>query len=79
MLREAKALVEVVRRTQTLLDTSNYRIVAVAPYESQRRALRELGVEAKTVASFLAAREEPPRRPKPSWSSTRPGLSPPAR
>jgi len=57
MLREAKALVEVVRRTETLLDASNHRIVAVAPYESQKRALRELGVEAKTVASFLAARE----------------------
>jgi conjugative relaxase-like TrwC/TraI family protein len=57
MLREAKALVEVVRRTEVLLDPSNHRIVAVAPYESQRRALRELGVEAKTVASFLAARE----------------------
>jgi len=57
MLREAKALVEVVRRTETVLETTNYRVVAVAPYESQRRALRELGIEAKTVASFLAARE----------------------
>jgi conjugative relaxase-like TrwC/TraI family protein len=34
-----------------------HRVVAVAPYAAQVRTLRELGVEAKTLASFLTARD----------------------
>ena len=48
MLEGAKALAE----------ERGYRVVALAPYASQVRALRELGVEARTLASFLAAREK---------------------
>jgi conjugative relaxase-like TrwC/TraI family protein len=48
MLEEAKRLSE----------EHGYRVVALAPYASQVRALRELGVEARTLASFLAAREK---------------------
>lgn len=49
MLEQAKGLAE----------EHGYRVVAIAPYSAQVRALRELGVEAKTLASFLAAREKP--------------------
>ncbi len=49
MLDQAKAVAEEHR----------YRVVAIAQYSAQVRALRELGVEARTLASFLAAREEP--------------------
>jgi conjugative relaxase-like TrwC/TraI family protein len=48
MLDSAKALVE----------DRGYRVVALAPYASQVRALHELGVEARTLASFLAAKEK---------------------
>ncbi|HET9596261.1 MAG TPA: MobF family relaxase, partial [Anaeromyxobacteraceae bacterium] len=48
MLQEAKRVSE----------EHGYRVVALAPYASQVRALRELGVEEKTLASFLAAREK---------------------
>lgn len=48
MLENAKALVE----------ESGHRVVALAPYASQVRALRDLGVESRTLASFLAAREK---------------------
>jgi conjugative relaxase-like TrwC/TraI family protein len=48
MLDSAKALVE----------ERGYRVVALAPYASQVRALHELGVEARTLASFLAAKEK---------------------
>ncbi|HVO19846.1 MAG TPA: MobF family relaxase [Anaeromyxobacter sp.] len=40
-----------------LVEESGFRVVALAPYASQVRVLRELGVEARTLASFLAARE----------------------
>jgi conjugative relaxase-like TrwC/TraI family protein len=48
MLDEAKRLIE----------EHGYRVVALAPYAAQVRTLRGIGVEAKTVASFLAAREK---------------------
>src|SRR6266540_3165762 len=38
-----------------LAEEHGYRVVALAPYASQVRAVRDLGVEAKTLASFLAA------------------------
>jgi conjugative relaxase-like TrwC/TraI family protein len=49
MLRQAKALVE----------KQGYSVVALAPYATQVRALRQLGVESRTLASFLAEREKP--------------------
>lgn len=49
MLESAKAV----------LEESGYRVLALAPYSTQVRALRELGVEAKTVASILASKKEP--------------------
>jgi len=48
MLDSAKALAE----------ERGHRVVALAPYASQVRALHELGVEARTLASFLAAKEK---------------------
>jgi conjugative relaxase-like TrwC/TraI family protein len=48
MLEEAKHI----------LEEHGYQVVALAPYAAQVRTLRELGVEAKTLASFLAAREK---------------------
>ena len=47
-------MLDVARR---LLEERGHRIVALAPYTAHVRALRELGVEARTVASFLAAKE----------------------
>ncbi len=49
MLDHAKGLVE----------EHGHRVVALAPYAAHVCALRELGVEAKTLASFIAAREKP--------------------
>jgi len=43
---------------KTLLEGEGYKVYALAPYASQVRALRELGVSANTVASLLAAREQ---------------------
>ncbi|HUO63712.1 MAG TPA: MobF family relaxase [Terriglobales bacterium] len=48
MLEQARALVE----------GEGHKVVALAPYATQVRALRELGVEARTLASFLAARQK---------------------
>lgn len=41
-----------------LVEAEGYQVVALAPYAAHVRALRELGVEARTVASFLAAKEK---------------------
>src|SRR5919204_7016743 len=41
-----------------LAEEHGHRMVALAPYATHVRALRGLGVEAKTLASFLAAREK---------------------
>jgi conjugative relaxase-like TrwC/TraI family protein len=48
MLEQAKSVVE----------EKGHRMVALAPYAAHVRALRDLGVEAKTLAAFLAAREK---------------------
>ncbi|GAO01310.1 MobF family relaxase [Anaeromyxobacter sp. PSR-1] len=41
-----------------LAEERGHRVVALAPYAAHVRALRELGVEAKTLASFLAAQDK---------------------
>lgn len=41
-----------------MIEANGYEVRALAPYGSQVKALRELGVEANTVASFLKAREK---------------------
>src|SRR5690242_19725349 len=41
-----------------IVEEQGHRVVALAPYATQVRALRELGVESRTLASFLAAREK---------------------
>lgn len=38
---------------------SGYRVVGLAPYGSQNKALKELGMESQTLASFLAKKPEP--------------------
>ncbi|HET6412540.1 MAG TPA: MobF family relaxase [Anaeromyxobacter sp.] len=48
-------MLDVARR---LVEEHGHRLVALAPYTAHVRALRELGVEARTVASFLAAKEK---------------------
>jgi ATP-dependent exoDNAse (exonuclease V) alpha subunit len=44
--------------TKAIAEEHGHNVVALAPYATQVRALRELGVEARTLASFLAAREK---------------------
>jgi len=44
---------------RALGEEHGHHVVAVAPYAAHVRTLRDLGVEAKTLASFLAAREKP--------------------
>jgi len=41
-----------------IVEGEGYTVQALAPYGSQVKALRELGVEAKTVASFLKAKDK---------------------
>lgn len=48
MLEQAKARIE----------AEGYQVRALAPYGSQVKALRELGVSANTLASFLAAKDK---------------------
>ncbi|MCU0894521.1 MAG: conjugative relaxase, partial [Rhodospirillales bacterium] len=48
MLETAKAIIE----------DEGYRVRALAPYGSQVKALRELGVRARTLASFLCAEDK---------------------
>ena len=43
---------------RSLSEEHGHRVIALAPYAAHVRALRDLGVEARTVASFLAAREK---------------------
>lgn len=45
-------------QAKTVAEERGYRVVALAPYAAHVRVLREHGVEAKTLASFLAAREK---------------------
>jgi hypothetical protein len=45
-------------QAKTAAEERGYRMVALAPYAAHVRVLREHGVEAKTLASFLAAREK---------------------
>lgn len=45
-------------QAKTLVEENGHKVVALAPYATQVRALRELGVESRTLASFLAAREK---------------------
>jgi ATP-dependent exoDNAse (exonuclease V) alpha subunit len=45
-------------RARTVVEEEGYKVVALAPYATQVRALRGLGVEARTLASFLAARQK---------------------
>ncbi len=46
------------QHARELVEQQGHRVVAVAPYAAHVRALRDLGVEARTLASFLAAREK---------------------
>lgn len=41
-----------------MVENEGYQVRALAPYGSQVKALRELGVESNTLASFLKAREK---------------------
>ncbi len=56
MLRETKVLVETMREAHVMIGETGVRLVAVAPYSAHVRAMRELGVEASTIASFLNSR-----------------------
>ncbi|VWC40738.1 TrwC protein [Burkholderia lata] len=38
---------------------SGYRVIGLAPYGSQNKALKELGMDSQTLASFLAKKPEP--------------------
>ncbi len=43
---------------KVLIEDNGYRVRALAPYGSQVKALRELGVPAKTLASFLRGKDK---------------------
>jgi conjugative relaxase-like TrwC/TraI family protein len=43
---------------RSLIESEGYQVRALAPYSSQVRALRELGMPANTLASFLRARDK---------------------
>ena len=43
---------------KTLIEDNGYRVRALAPYGSQVKALRELGVPANTLASFLRGKDK---------------------
>ena len=45
-------------QAKTIVEEHGYRVIALAPYASHVRVMRECGVEARTLASFLAAREK---------------------
>lgn len=47
-----------VEQTQKILIEQGYSVRALAPYGSQVKALRELGVESNTLASFLYAKDK---------------------
>lgn len=47
-----------VNTAKSMLEEQGYRVFALAPYASQVKALRSEGVEARTVASFLRARDK---------------------
>ena len=53
MLRETKNLVSTMREAEARSAGAGNRMVAVAPYAAHVRAMRNLGVEARTIASFL--------------------------
>lgn len=44
--------------TKTEIEGAGYQVRALAPYGSQVKALRELGVESNTLASFLKAKDK---------------------
>ena len=44
--------------TKKIIEKNDFTMRAVAPYATQVRALRELGVESNTLASFLKAKEK---------------------
>lgn len=41
-----------------LLESKGYRVTSLAPYGSQKKDLQKLGLEARTVASFLRAKDK---------------------
>ncbi len=43
---------------KTVVEEHGYRVIALAPYASQVRVLRERGVDTRTLASFLSASEK---------------------
>lgn len=50
----SKTVEEIKNEASKLSPDNAYKVVGLAPYASQNRALQELGMESKTLASFLA-------------------------
>ena len=46
------------RAAKSVIEQQDIKVIALAPYGTQVEALRELGVEAKTVASFLKSKDK---------------------
>lgn len=57
-VKEAADMVGMLAKVKEAADTVGYTIKAVASYGKQIEALRELGMEARTVASVLEARQQ---------------------
>jgi ATP-dependent exoDNAse (exonuclease V) alpha subunit len=58
-IHEGTGKSHMLEHARELAETHGHRVVALAPYAAHVRALHDVGVEAKTLASFLAARERP--------------------
>lgn len=54
----SKAVDEIRNEASKLSGENGYKVIGLAPYASQNRALEELGMESKTLASFLASKKE---------------------
>lgn len=53
----SKAVEEIKNEAAKLSENAGYKVVGLAPYASQNRALEQLGMESKTLASFLASKK----------------------
>ncbi|HDR9474426.1 Multifunctional conjugation protein TraI [Burkholderia multivorans] len=55
----SKSVEAIKAETAKMAAESGYRVIGLAPYGSQNKALKELGMDSQTLASFLAKEPEP--------------------
>lgn len=54
----SKTVEEIKKEATKLSEGNGYKVIGLAPYASQNRALEQLGMESKTLASFLSNKKE---------------------